>query len=220
VFQSRKFLLGLPYFRSPLAGEQAQASVSELKPWGVKKSFTPHRSASPRVLPRKGGAKIFCRCANFALTFYALVFSFAVFAQNAAQPKLRTTPLIIETATGAQRFTVEMALSETERERGLMFREKLGDNEGMLFFFPRDQAVSMWMKNTRLPLDMIFIGADGAVALIAENAVPQSLAIISSNSPVRAVLEVRAGTARRLQVKPGSLVRNVVFGSPVEDKKP
>jgi uncharacterized membrane protein (UPF0127 family) len=152
--------------------------------------------------------------------FAALVFSSAVFAQAMAQPKLRTAPLIIETVTGAHRFSVELALSGPERERGLMFRENMGEDEGMLFFFPRDEAISMWMKNTKLALDMIFINADGTVAQIAENTAPQSLAIISSHAPVRAVLEVRAGTARRLKAEPGNLVRNAVFGTAMKIEKP
>jgi uncharacterized membrane protein (UPF0127 family) len=149
------------------------------------------------------------------LLFAALIFSGPAFAQNVAQPKLRTTPLVIETSTGAHRFTVEMALSESERAYGLMFRENLGADEGMLFYFPSDQAVSMWMKNTPLALDMIFIGADGTVAKIVENTVPQSQTIISSVLPVRAVLEVKAGTARRMQIKPGNAVRNAAFGTAV-----
>lgn len=157
-----------------------------------------------------------------ALTlFAALVISLAVFAQNAAQPKLRTTPLKIETSGGdLYSLNVETALSEGERERGLMFRENMNDDEGMLFFFPKDDVIRMWMKNTKLPLDMIFIDADGMVARIAEHAVPQSLAIISSGAPVRAVLEVKAGTVRRLQVKQGNLVRNALFGTAVEIEKP
>jgi uncharacterized membrane protein (UPF0127 family) len=134
-------------------------------------------------------------------------------AQSTAQQKLRTSPLIIQTAKGKQYFTVEMALSNKERERGLMFRETLGEDEGMLFFFEHDEQITMWMKNTLVPLDMIFIGADGEVAGVSENAVPKSLRHISSGVPVRAVLEIKAGLARRLQVEAGSVIRNVLFGN-------
>jgi uncharacterized membrane protein (UPF0127 family) len=132
-----------------------------------------------------------------------------------AQPKLPTSELVIETASGAHRFTVEMALSDNERARGLMFRQSLAGDEGMLLFFPKDETIGMWMKNTKVPLDMIFITADGAVVFAAENAVPQSRQVISSGVPARAVLEVKAGTIRRLQIRPGNIVRNVLFGSPV-----
>lgn len=148
------------------------------------------------------------------------VFSHAAFAQTAAPPKLPASTLTIETTSGIHYFMVEMALSAAQRERGLMFRDDLGSNEGMLFTSGSDEKIAMWMKNTKLPLDMIFISADGIVAKIAENAEPQSLKVISSDMPVRAVLEVKAGTVRRLQIKPGNNVRNALFGTPVEDKKP
>lgn len=134
-------------------------------------------------------------------------------AQDGPQPRLLTTPLVITTATGEHRFTVEMALTGEQSARGLMFREQLGSDEGMLFDFRRDQIVTMWMRNTILSLDMIFISRDGRVATIAERTTPFSEAQISSRVPVRAVLEVPAGTAQRLSIRPGDRVRNVTFGN-------
>jgi uncharacterized membrane protein (UPF0127 family) len=134
-------------------------------------------------------------------------------AQDGPQPRLMTSPLTITTANGQHRFTVEMALTPQQSARGLMFREHLGADEGMIFDFGRDQVVSMWMRNTILSLDMIFIGRDGRVASIAERTVPFSEAIISSQVPVRAVLEVPAGTVQRLGIRVGDRVRNMIFGN-------
>jgi uncharacterized membrane protein (UPF0127 family) len=120
-------------------------------------------------------------------------------------------PLTIATQNGPQRFKVEMALTDRQITRGLMFRRTLAERGGMLFDFHTDQTVTMWMKNTLLPLDMIFIRADGRVARIAANTTPQSTSIISSEEPVRAVLEVRGGTARKFGISPGDRVEHRMF---------
>jgi len=112
----------------------------------------------------------------------------------------------IATRSGVHAFTVELATTDAERATGLMYRKELPEGRGMLFDFGRDQEVSMWMKNTYVSLDMIFIRADGSVARIAENTEPQSTRIISSGGPVRAVLEVVAGTARKFKIAPGDHV--------------
>ena len=112
----------------------------------------------------------------------------------------------IATRSGVHAFTVELATTDAERATGLMYRKELPEGRGMLFDFGRDQEVSMWMKNTYVSLDMIFIRADGSVARIAENTEPQSTRIISSGGPVRAVLEVVAGTARKFMIAPGDHV--------------
>jgi hypothetical protein len=134
-------------------------------------------------------------------------------AQDGPQPRLRTTPLVAETVTGRHRFTVEMAISPTETARGLMFRTAMPQDEGMLFDFGRDEIVTMWMRNTILPLDMVFIDREGRVASIAERTTPFSEAVISSRVPARAVLEVNAGTVRRIGLRVGDRVRNVIFGN-------
>lgn len=127
------------------------------------------------------------------------------------QPRLRTTPLVITTVTGRHAFTVEMAMTSEETQRGLMFRTTMPQDEGMLFDFRRDEIVTMWMRNTPLPLDMIFIDGQGVVRHVAERTTPFSEAVISSRFPVRSVLEVNAGTARRIGLRAGDRVQNVLF---------
>ncbi len=98
---------------------------------------------------------------------------------------------------------VEYAADEATRDQGLMFRTNLPERGGMLFFFDRPQIVTMWMKNTVLPLDMIFVGADGRVKRIARHTVPYSEAIISSGAPVKWVLEILAGQAKQYGITVG-----------------
>ena len=110
-------------------------------------------------------------------------------------------------------FSVELATNDAERERGLMFRKELPEGHGMLFDFEIDQPVSFWMHNTYIPLDMIFIRGDGRILRIAEDAKPMSDDLIPSGGPVRAVLEVIAGTTRDLGIAPGDRVTGSIFGS-------
>ena len=122
-------------------------------------------------------------------------------------------PLEIVTRNGVQVFSVEMATTEKEKETGLMYRKELADGKGMLFDFNPEQEVSMWMKNTYVSLDMIFIRADGRILRIAENTEPMSTKIISSKGPARAVLEVVAGTAQKYGIRPGDRVGHPLFGN-------
>lgn len=122
-------------------------------------------------------------------------------------------PLEIVTRNGVQVFSVEMATTEEEKQTGLMYRRELADGKGMLFDFNPEQEVSMWMKNTYVSLDMIFIRADGRILRIAENTEPMSTKIISSRGPARAVLEVVAGTAQKYGIRPGDRVGHPLFGS-------
>src|SRR5476651_175665 len=110
-------------------------------------------------------------------------------------------PLEIVTKSGVQVFSVEMATTEEEKQTGLMFRKELADGKGMLFDFSPEQQVSMWMKNTFISLDMIFIRADGRILRIAENTEPQSTKIISSGGLAKGVLEVIAGTAKKYGIE-------------------
>jgi len=119
--------------------------------------------------------------------------------------------LEIVTKFGVKVFNVEIARTTEERERGLMFRKDLPDGQGMLFDFSPQQDVSMWMKNTYISLDMIFIQADGRILRIAENTKPLSERIISSGGPVRAVLEVVAGTSRKDGIAAGDRVAGPLF---------
>jgi uncharacterized membrane protein (UPF0127 family) len=122
-------------------------------------------------------------------------------------------PLEIVTKNGVQMFSVEMATTEKEKQTGLMYRKELADGKGMLFDFNPEQEVSMWMENTYVSLDMIFIRADGRILRIAENTKPLSTKIISSQGPARAVLEVVAGTAQKYGIRPGDRVGHPLFGS-------
>ncbi|MDN5002078.1 DUF192 domain-containing protein [Bradyrhizobium sp. GCM10027634] len=122
-------------------------------------------------------------------------------------------PLEIVTKNGVQVFSVEMATTEEEKQTGLMYRKELADGKGMLFDFNPEQEVSMWMKNTYVSLDMIFIRADGRILRIAENTEPLSTKIISSRGPARAVLEVVAGTAQKYGIRPGDRVGHSLFGN-------
>lgn len=124
-----------------------------------------------------------------------------------------TEPLTIVTASGPHEFAVEIMRTDAQRERGLMFRHFLPPDRGMLFDFKTEQTVMMWMKNTYIALDMIFIGKSGVVVSIAANTEPLSEHIIASGAPVLAVLEVNAGTAAKIGLKIGDKVRYPLFGS-------
>jgi len=119
----------------------------------------------------------------------------------------------IVSSTGVHAFSVELATNDAERERGLMFRKSLPEGQGMLFDFKYDQPVSFWMHNTYISLDMIFIGGDGRILHIVENAKPMSDDLIPSRVPVRAVLEVIAGTVDNLRIAVGDRVTGSIFGS-------
>jgi uncharacterized protein len=121
------------------------------------------------------------------------------------------TTLEIVTKSGVRPFTVELATNDAERERGLMFRKELPEGRGMLFDFKEERPVSFWMHNTYIPLDMVFIRGDGRILSIAENTKPLSDALIPSGGPVRAVLEVIGGTARKLGIAPGDRVSSPIF---------
>ena len=123
--------------------------------------------------------------------------------------------LIIETEAGAShRLEVEIALDPADRSRGLMFRESMPADHGMLFDFERPQQVTMWMRNTILPLDMLFIEETGRIAWVAADTKPFSEELIEAPTPVRAVLELNAGTAKRLGIAPGARVVHELFARP------
>ncbi len=126
-------------------------------------------------------------------------------------------PLTIATDGDATMFTVEIADTEPTRARGLMFRQRLPEDRGMLFDFGQPRSVSMWMKNTLIPLDMLFIRADGTIAYIAENTVPKSLDTIGVSEPVLAVLELAGGTARKKGIRSGDKVYHRIFSTAGDD---
>jgi uncharacterized membrane protein (UPF0127 family) len=134
-----------------------------------------------------------------------VLFAGAVYAQA-----LET--LSIATQGGQkQSFRVEVARNDADRAQGLMFRRSMPADQGMLFDFGRVEPVSMWMQNTYLPLDMLFIRPDGTIVRIAANTEPLSTRTIPSGEPVLAVLELNAGTAARLGIKAGDRVEHSIF---------
>jgi uncharacterized protein len=119
--------------------------------------------------------------------------------------------LVIVSSGARHSFEVEVMRTDEERARGLMFRRYMPANRGMLFDFNAVAPVSMWMKDTFIPLDMIFIRADGVIARIAENTDPLSTRTISSGEPVLGVLELNGGAAAKLGIKPGDRVEHPLF---------
>ncbi|MFO1082443.1 MAG: DUF192 domain-containing protein [Reyranellaceae bacterium] len=158
-------------------------------------------------LLRKGVGRRFVLAAPFALAGSA-----AALAQN-GEIKFERSKLVIDSGGRELKFDVEMAVNDAQRARGLMFRDKLGPYEGMLFDFYQEAPVSFWMKNTLIPLDMVFIAGDGTIRHIHANAKPLSTDTIPSEFPVRAVLEINGGSARLLGLKPGDKVRHPIFGN-------
>jgi uncharacterized membrane protein (UPF0127 family) len=138
----------------------------------------------------------------------------AAFAGWAGEPvHFESGELSIVTGRGSYEFSVELALTPEQREQGLQGRRTLALGTGMLFDFKNSRPVYMWMKNTFISLDMLFIDAGGRVVNIVERTVPMSLATISSDGPVRAVFEINGGTARRLGIRPGDRVLHPLFGN-------
>jgi len=121
-------------------------------------------------------------------------------------------PLTVILQNGQRQvFQVEVARTEADRAQGLMFRRSMPADRGMLFDFGRVEPVSMWMQNTYIPLDMLFVRADGTIARIAANTEPLSTRTIPSGEPVLAVLELNAGTAARLGIKAGDRLDHPLF---------
>jgi uncharacterized membrane protein (UPF0127 family) len=139
------------------------------------------------------------------LGFWIVLAAGVAFAQS-------LEPLTIVGKDGARRsFQVEVARNEAERAQGLMYRRSMAADHGMLFDFGRVEQVAMWMQNTYLPLDMLFIRADGTIARIAANTEPLSTRTIPSGEPVLGVLELNAGTASRMGIKPGDRIEHPMF---------
>ena len=150
--------------------------------------------------------------ARLALAVALMLAQPAAAAAQSLDDFARST-LEIETADGASHeFQVYLARTPQQHARGLMYVAELPADQGMLFDYPRPRWVSMWMKNTLIPLDMLFIRTDGVIANIAQRTVPGSLAVINSEGRARAVLELNGGTAARLGIRPGDRVRHAIFG--------
>lgn len=148
----------------------------------------------------------------------ALLAAFVVFSCGtqdtfAAEESLeRVQELVIETQSGeSHRFSIELAVTQEQQAKGLMFRTSMPENHGMLFVFSDDATRSFWMKNTFISLDLFFVENDGRIQHIHKNATPHSLDKITSGSPARAVLEVNAGVADRLGIQPGDRIVHSEF---------
>jgi uncharacterized protein len=139
--------------------------------------------------------------------FMCLAWPFAAFAQEL--PKLE--PITISTSAASTLLTAEIADTPELRERGLMFRHIMPPDQAMLFDFGDPRPVAMWMKNTYMSLDMLFVREDGTIAAVAENTVPKSLDTISVQEPVKGVVELAAGTVKRLGIHRDDKVFNRIF---------
>jgi uncharacterized membrane protein (UPF0127 family) len=139
------------------------------------------------------------------------LFAFLAFAVPTAAQEMEEAPLTIETDEGRFEYSVELALTGEERATGLMNREEMAEDHGMLFRFESPRPVTMWMKNTLIPLDMIFIRRDGTVAGFHENAEPLSLETIAAPEPVLYVLELNGGKADEMGLEEGDVVSHPVI---------
>src|SRR6266481_5631933 len=146
------------------------------------------------------------------LSCVATAASLFVFSANAQLQRFATSELTIVSATGPHHFTIEVAETPAQMEQGLMFRRTMAADAGMLFNYKTPTVATMWMHNTLIPLDMLFVDAQGRVVNIRERAVPESLDVIAAAAPVRAVIELNGGTAARLGIKPGDEVLHPIFG--------
>lgn len=137
--------------------------------------------------------------------------SISALASPALADPMAVTPLTIIADEAAHDFSVEVANDAEEISFGLMDRESLDADKGMLFDFNPPREPAMYMKNTLIPLDMLFIADDGSIEMIARNTVPGSLRTISPGVPVRAVLELNGGQAAELGIQPGDMVQHPIF---------
>jgi uncharacterized protein len=149
-----------------------------------------------------------------AVLWFCVFVAVAAGARSAAAQlqSFETSSLTIVGAHGRHRFTVELAETPEQMQQGLMFRPSLAPDAGMLFDFKQPTVATMWMRNTLIPLDMLFVDANGMIVNIRARAVPESDAIIPAAAPVRAVIELNGGTAARLGIMPGDRVLHPIFG--------
>jgi uncharacterized membrane protein (UPF0127 family) len=151
--------------------------------------------------------------------FLCLASILAAFVPVAIAAPLPVTSVVIDSDHGPISFKAEVAADQASQEKGLMFRTKLAPDAGMLFDINPPQFQTFWMKNTVLPLDMLFIRADGVISSIAPQAVPYSETPIPSYEPVRGVLEINGGRAAALGIEPGQRVHNAIFGDALPGQK-
>jgi hypothetical protein len=148
---------------------------------------------------------------RIAVFLLFVVASLAACADPSPSQTLPVETITIDTHHGPRAFTVEIAADMKSQERGLMFRREMDPDAGMIFVFEAPQLVSFWMKNTFIPLDLMFVRADGTIASIAASAAPLSETSIPSSEPVRAVIEINGGRAQALGIAPGDRVHAPQF---------
>ncbi|HEY8596628.1 MAG TPA: DUF192 domain-containing protein [Devosiaceae bacterium] len=146
-----------------------------------------------------------------AVFLAAIVF---VFAQVLSACAMSENTVVLHTAKGDFTFNVELAQTPDERAKGLMYRQELAKDAGMLFDFGSEQNVAFWMQNTLIPLDMIFVATDGTVRSIHVNARPMDTTPIPSGVPVRFVLEIAGGRSQEIGLEPGDRMENPRVGTP------
>ncbi|MCZ3378529.1 DUF192 domain-containing protein [Rhizobium sp. AG207R] len=164
----------------------------------------------------KAGFLEILKSAILALFLVGAIAPSSFAAQTAGQQSMAfdSEPLSIASSKGqTHKFTVELALTPAQLEFGLMYRDKMPADQGMLFDFGTTRPVMMWMKNTELPLDMLFLDQKGVITHIQENAVPYSEAIISSGGPVAYVIELNAGIVRKLGLAVGDTVTSATISA-------
>lgn len=145
---------------------------------------------------------------------FAAILAFSPAAPRAQSPlSFAKSSVVIVTKSGRHKFEVELAENEAQREYGLMFRREMAPDAGMLFDYEVPQRTAMWMKNTILPLDMLFIDARGRIINVVERAIPGSLTVIPSRGKILGVLELNAGTVAHLGIKTGDTVEHKIFGN-------
>ncbi len=150
-----------------------------------------------------------------AMISLLLVAAFAGQSQASGDElRLPVEQVIVSTAQGDIAFATEMATNDDTRSRGLMFRRSMGAREAMLFHWHSPHVVTMWMRNTYIPLDMLFVTADGTVVHVEADTVPQSLEVLSAGREVSAVLEIVGGMAAKLGIRPGSRLKHRFFNGP------
>ena len=155
------------------------------------------------------------------LKFIKLLLIAVIITSCSSEPEPKpTTPLMIKTSRGDIRFMVEVANTPEDLKTGLMYRTNLGFNSGMIFNIYPVRPMTMWMKNTKIPLDMLFIGPDASIIMIKENAEPMSEEHIICKEPVRAVIEINAGQVKRHDIKIGDKVTHMLLTSMVDIKTP
>ena len=145
------------------------------------------------------------------MKFAAALVVLTVWFSGGVRAECRADRVELRNDQSQVRFDIELAVTPQERSRGLMFRESMPSRSGMLFIFDPPQAVAFWMKNTLIPLDMVFVDRTGTVTRVHEGAIPGDLSPIEGGDSVYAVLEINAGLADRYAIRPGTRLRHEVF---------